>query len=53
MGRTAIEFKRQASVKELKARYRASTCAVERRRLQAVWHLTEGKDRKEVLAITA
>jgi transposase len=53
MGRKAIEVKKQANVKELKARYRASTCAVERRRLQAVWQLTEGKERQEVLALTA
>jgi transposase len=52
MSKVRLTLKKQASVKELKARYRASTCAVERRRLQVVWQLTEGKERAEVMAVS-
>lgn len=50
-GRPKLELRVQHEVKELKAVYRASTDAVERRRLQAVW--LEGKSREEVRAVTA
>lgn len=53
MGRPALELKVQHEAKELKAAYRASTDAVERRRFQAVWLLAEGKSREEVRAVTA
>lgn len=43
----------QHEIKELKAAYRASTDAVERRRLQAVWLLAEGGSRQEVAELTA
>ena len=52
-GRPKLELKVQHGVKELKAAYRSSTDAVERRRIQAVWLLAEGKSRAEVRAVTA
>ncbi len=52
-GRPELELKVQHEVKELKAAYRSSTDAVERRRIQAVWLLAEGKSREEVRAVTA
>ena len=52
-GRPELELKVQHEVKELKAAYRSSTDAVERRRIQAVWLLAEGKSRNEVRAVTA
>ena len=36
-GRPKLELKVQHEVQELKAAYRASTDAVERRRIQAIW----------------
>ena len=48
-----IPFKLQHSVEELRAYYRASTDAVERRRLQVIWFLAEGKSRIEVVKLTA
>jgi transposase len=52
-GRPKLELEVQHEVNELKAAYRASTDAVERRRLQAVWLLAEGRSREEVKAVTA
>ncbi len=52
-GRPKLELKVQHEVKELKAAYRSSTDAVERRRIQTVWLLAEGKSRDEVRAVTA
>jgi len=52
-GRPKIGVKLAHTVKELKAVYQKSTCAVERRRTQAIWLLGEGKTRKEVEQITA
>ncbi len=48
-----IPLKLQHSVEELRAYYRASGDAVERRRLQVVWFLAEGKSRGEVVKLTA
>ena len=48
-----IALKLQHSVEELRACYRASSDAVERRRLQVIWFLTEGKSRSEVAKLTA
>jgi transposase len=53
IGRPKLELKVQHEAKELKAAYRLSTDAVERRRIQAVWLLAEGKSRDEVRAVTA
>lgn len=53
MGGPAINLKVQQSADELKAHYRACTCAVERRRTQVIWWLTEGKSRQEVMQLTA
>ncbi len=53
IGRPRLELKVQHEVKELKAAYRTSTDAVERRRIQAVWLLAEGKSRDEVRSVTA
>lgn len=52
-GRPKIEVKERNSKEELKRAYQKSTCAVERRRAQAIWLLVEGKTRKEVETITA
>ncbi len=52
-GRPKLELRLEHEVKELKAAYRSSTDAVERRRIQAVWLLAEGKSRDEVRAVTA
>ena len=52
-GRPKLELKVQHDVQELKAAYRASTDAVERRRIQVVWLLAEGKSREEVREVTA
>ena len=49
----AIALKLQDSVDDLKAFYRASTDAVERRRVQVVWLLAEGKSQQEVVTLTA
>lgn len=49
----AIALDLQHEVSELKARYRASNDAVERRRLQAIWLLAEGWSRQEVAELTA
>lgn len=46
-------FVAKHSLLELKRRYRRSTCPVERRRMQAIWWLTEGKSRKEVMELSA
>jgi transposase len=48
-----IPLKLQHSVDELRAYYRASSDAVERRRIQAIWFLAEGKSRSEVATLTA
>ena len=48
-----IPLKLQHSVEELRGYYRASSDAVERRRLQVIWFLTEGKSRSEVVKLTA
>lgn len=53
MGRPSVELKVQHEAEELKAAYRASSDAVERRRIQAVWLLAAGKSREEVMAVTA
>lgn len=53
MGRRALTLKVQHTPEELKAHYRACTCAVERRRIQAVWWLAEGKSRAEVMKLSA
>lgn len=50
---SAIALKQQHSVDELRAQYRASTDAVERRRLQVLWFLAAGKSRSEVVKLTA
>ncbi len=52
-GRPGIELKAQHSVEELKEHFRACTCAVERRRIQVVWWLVEGRSRKEATALSA
>ena len=52
-GRPSLELKAQHSVAELKAQFRACTCAVERRRTQVVWWLLEGRSRKEVMELSA
>lgn len=52
-GRPALEINKQHSVEELKAHYRRCSCAVERRRTQAVWWLVEGRSRQEVLDLSA
>jgi transposase len=52
-GRPKLELKVQHEVEELKAAYRGSSDAVERRRIQTVWLLAEGKSRDEVRAVTA
>ena len=48
-----IPLNLQHSVEELRAYYRASSDAVERRRLQVIWFLAEGKSRSEVGRLTA
>ena len=53
VGRRSIEVKKQHSVKALKAHFRKSTCAVERRKTQVIWWLVEGKSRQEVMALSA
>lgn len=53
MGRRALALNAQHTPEELKAHYRACTCAVERRRIQAIWWLTEGKSRDEVMRLSA
>jgi transposase len=52
-GRPKVELKVQHEIEDLRAAYRASTDAVERRRIQAVWLLAEGKSRAEVREVTA
>lgn len=52
-GRPAIEITAQHSVAELKASYRSCKCAVEKRRIQVVWWLIEGRSRKEVMDLSA
>jgi transposase len=52
-GRPPIELKAQHSVEELKEHFRGCTCAVERRRVQTVWWLGEGRNREEVMALSA
>ena len=52
-GRRRLELKVQHSVAELKAQFRACTCAVARRRLQVVWWLVKGRNRKEVMELSA
>ncbi len=52
-GRPAKELKAQHSVEELKKHFRGCTCAVERRRVQTVWWLCEGRNREEVMALSA
>lgn len=52
-GRPPIELQVQHEIEDLKAAYRASTDAVERRRIQAVLLLAQGKRRDEVEEITA
>lgn len=49
----AIALNLQHEVEDLKAYYRASNDAVERRRLQVVWLLAEGRSRQEVAELTA
>ena len=49
----AIALKLQDSVDDLKAFYRTSTDAVERRRVQVIWFLAEGKSQQDVVALTA
>ena len=53
MGRPKLELQVQHEVEELKGAYRASTDAVARRRIQAVWLLAAGKSREEVREVTA
>jgi transposase len=53
LGRPRIKVKTQQEVKELKEHYQRCTCAVERRRTQAIWWLVEGKTAKEVLELSA
>ncbi|CAN5813327.1 winged helix-turn-helix domain-containing protein [soil metagenome] len=48
-----IALNLQHSVEELRAYYRASNDAVELRRIQVVWFLAEGKNRSEVVKLTA
>ncbi|MDQ3399205.1 MAG: winged helix-turn-helix domain-containing protein [Deinococcota bacterium] len=48
-----IPLKLQHSVEELRGCYRASSDAVERRRLQVIWFLAEGKSRSEIVKLTA
>lgn len=52
-GRPPLKLQVKHDVDDLKAAYRASTDAVERRRIQAVWLLAQGKSRDEVKEITA
>jgi transposase len=52
-GRPALTVKKQASIQELKKHYQASTCAVERRRTQVIWWLSEGRSRSEVRKLSA
>lgn len=52
-GRPELELKIRDSEKELLAAYKASKCAVEQRRIQAVMWLRSGKSRKEVLKLSA
>lgn len=52
-GRPPIALNEKHSVEQLKAHFRACTCAVERRRTQAVWWLLEGRSREEVVNLTA
>lgn len=49
----AIALNMRDEVETLKARYRASNDAVERRRLQVIWLLAEGRSRQEVSELTA
>ncbi len=53
VGRRATALKLQHSAEELKEHFRACSCAVERRRTQVIWWLTEGIERKQVLALSA
>jgi transposase len=48
-----IPLKLQHSVEELRSYYRASSDAVERRRIQVIWFLAEGGSRGEVSKLTA
>lgn len=52
-GRPQLELDGNHSVLDLKEHFRACTCAVERRRLQVVWWLLEGRSRSEVMELSA
>lgn len=52
-GRPELRLQLQHGVEDLKAAYRASTDAVEKRRVQAIWLLAAGKSRVEVREVTA
>ena len=52
-GRPELKLQLQHAVEDLKAAYRASTDAVEKRRVQAVWLLAAGKSRAAVREVTA
>lgn len=53
MGRLGIQVKVQHSDKELRAAYQNSGCAVERRRIQVIRLMQEGRERSEVKKISA
>jgi transposase len=52
-GRPALQLVRHHSPEELRHHFQQCTCAVERRRTQAIWWLTEGKSRQEVAELSA
>lgn len=53
IGRPEIGIKAQHSVEELREHFRGCNCAVERRRIQVVWWLVEGRGREEVIRLSA
>lgn len=52
-GRPALKLKVQHTVLELKEHFKRCTCAVERRRTQVIWWLTEERSRDEVMELSA
>ncbi len=53
VGRRPTALKQQHSAEELKEHFRACSCAVERRRTQVIWWLTQGMERTQVLELSA
>lgn len=52
VGRPSIKVEEHDSVPTLRKAYQKSRCAVERRRIQAIWFLRKGKSRAEVSELT-